>query len=781
MKQRITIQRAILKTLTLLIAWAAGALVPLFTVARAADPVLNVIAPQGGQIGTELDVQLRGARLADAQELLLYEPGIEVRQLQGEANRVLVKLAIAPNCRLGAHALRIRTATGISPLRLFFVGPLTEILEKEPNSDFQHPQPIDLETTVNGVVETEDVDYFCLSARKGERISVEIEGLRLGRTFFDPCIALLNTEGFELARCDDAPLLHQDAYLSIVAPEDGQYIVEVRESAYRGDANCGYRLHVGRFPRPSAVFPAGGRSGETLEVRWVGDVLGERTETVTLPNQPVADFGLFAHDEHGTAPSANPFRLSNLENILEVEPNNDSQQATSATAPAALNGIIADDGDLDYFRFHASKGQVFDIRVLARQLRTQLDPVLRIVRAGGAGVAGNDDTDGPDSYVRFTAPEDDDYVLNVRDQLGQGGPDYVYRVEITPARPAMTLDLREQFRFVATRAEVPRGGRTAVLVTAARRDFNAPVGLTLGGTPRGVEAQTVEIPAGRDVTPLLLTAADDAPLGGTLVDLVGRSADEKLDVAGHLRQRTLLVRGKNNRDVWRHFADRMALAVTEKRPFSIEIVQPAVPLVQQGSMDLKVVANRDEGFQAPIELRMLYDPPGVSSSRSVRIGEGENEASIPLTASAGAAVQTWKIAVLGIANAGGRVVVSSQLADLDIAPPLLALTFPKTVVQQGGSTDFVVGVKKNRPLPSVVHAELVGLPGGATAAPLEISNDSTELKFRVTTTDEVRPGRHKSILCRAVAMQNDQPITQTTGSGELRIDEPLPTKDEKMR
>ncbi len=50
----------------------------------------------------------------------------------------------------------------------------------------------------------------------------------------------------------------------------------------------------------------------------------------------------------------------------------------------------------------------------------------------GAGVAGNDDTDTPDSYVRFTAPADDQYVIVVYDQLGQGGPDYVYRIEVTP-------------------------------------------------------------------------------------------------------------------------------------------------------------------------------------------------------------------------------------------------------------------------------------------------------------------------------------------------------------
>ena len=32
--------------------------------------------------------------------------------------------------------------------------------------------------TVNGVVENEDVDYFAIEAKKGERITAELEGLR---------------------------------------------------------------------------------------------------------------------------------------------------------------------------------------------------------------------------------------------------------------------------------------------------------------------------------------------------------------------------------------------------------------------------------------------------------------------------------------------------------------------------------------------------------------------------------------------------------------------------
>ena len=49
-------------------------------------------------------------------------------------------------------------------------------------------------------------------------------------------------------------------------------------------------------------------------------------------------------------------------------------------------------------------------------------------------------------------------------------------------------------------------------------------------------------------------------------------------------------------------------------------------------MGLKVVAKRQEGFNAAIRVRMLYNPPGIGSSGSISIPADKNEAVIPLTA-----------------------------------------------------------------------------------------------------------------------------------------------------
>lgn len=744
----------------------------------AASPSLGSIVPYGAQRGTEIEVNFNGGNLGDAQEILLYYPGITVTSLEVvNENTVKTRLAISPECRVGNHAMRVRTLTGITNLRTFSVGTLTEAAEVEPNGEFSAPQAIPMDTTINGYVDNEDVDYFAVQVAKGERISAEIEGIRLGNTFFDPYVAILDKDRFELASSDDAALVWQDAVASVIAPEDGTYVIQARESAYGGNGACTYRLHIGRFPRPTATVPAGGKPGETVEVHWLGDVAGERVEQLTLPSEKSTLFGLLAKDEKGFAASPNVFFLSDLTNAIETEPNEATDTATLFEAPAALHGVIGAPGDVDCFKFVAKAGQQFEVRVLARGIRSPLDPVLYINRADGSGITSNDDSGGPDSYARFGAPADDTYVIMIRDHLGKGRSDYAYRVEVTPVQPGMTMGLPERQQYVDVTVAVPQGNRTAFLVSASRRDFGGDVSVSMPNLPPGVTLESVPMPASQTIVPVLLSAAADAPPSGALVDVVGTFQDANLTVEGHLEQTTGLVRGQNNIMVWGHTTHRMATAVTAEAPFKIEVIQPKVPLVRDGSMGLKIVATRKEGFTAPIAVRMLYNPPNVGSSGDVVIPEGQTEAILPLTANGGAEVRVWKIAVMGEATVGnGQVLVSSQLADLEIAEPFVGFAFNGAACEQGQETEVVINVTKNREFEGNAQVELLGLPFEVSTELREFNKETAELVFKVKTTANSPAGRHKTLLCRVIITANGEPVAHTIGTGELRIDTPLPPK-----
>lgn len=741
-------------------------------------PRLSAIVPYGAQRGTEIEVAFNGEDLDDAQEIMLYYPGIKVLSLEaGNDKTVKTKLQIAPDCRIGIHAVRVRTASGISNLRTFNVGALPEVAEAEPNSEFTAPQKINLDVTVNGFVNNEDVDYYVVEAKKGDRITAEIEGIRLGNFFFDPVLAILDTNRFELTACDDAALLWQDGIVSMIAPEDGQYTVQVRESAFGGNGACTYRLHVGRFPRPTAAIPAGGKPDETLALRWLGDVLGERGESYVVPADAAYPFGLFAKDDKGLAPSPNTFVLDGLNNVMEAEPNDAPANAPLFEAPAALNGVIEKDGDIDFFKFAAKKGQQVDIRVLARGIRSQLDPVLYVHREDGGNVAGNDDSGGPDSYLRFNPPADGNYLVSVRDHLSKGRVDYAYRVQVRPVRPTLKLGLPERRQYFDITTSVPQGNRMAILVSAQRKDFGGELIVDMKDLPPGLTFETVPMAPNQSQVPVLFTAAPGATLAGALVDVVGRPTDSKIEVEGHVEQVTGLVRGQNNILVWGHTAHRMATAITAEAPFKIDIVEPKVPLVRSGSMGLKIVATRKEGFTAPISLRMLYNPPGVGSSGDIKIEEGKTEAIIPLTANGGAEIRHWKIAVTGRATVDDEgVTASTQLANLEVAEPFVKFAFNAAACEQGQETDLVVKVENKKPFDGEAAVELLGTPFEVTTEPQKLSKDTAELVFHVKTTAKSPAGRHKTVLCRATIMANGEPIVHNLGTGELRIDTPLPPK-----
>src|SRR5262245_7040895 len=168
--------------LRVLFAFLAGAIAAAIgSAAIAVEPSLGSIAPYGVQRGTDAEMIFGGGRLADAKELLFYSPGFTVKSLEATNDgSTKAVVAIAPDCRLGIHAVRLRTATGITNLRTFTVGNLPEVKEAEPNNDFLVPQVIQLNVTVSGVADNEDVDHYVVELKKGQRLSAELEGLRLG-------------------------------------------------------------------------------------------------------------------------------------------------------------------------------------------------------------------------------------------------------------------------------------------------------------------------------------------------------------------------------------------------------------------------------------------------------------------------------------------------------------------------------------------------------------------------------------------------------------------------
>ncbi|MBB76315.1 MAG: peptidase [Planctomycetaceae bacterium] len=739
--------------------------------ASAASPRLGSITPRGVQRGQEIVVSFNGSNLGDAEQIFFYEgSGFEVTKLEPSGGNVKVTMKIAPDVRLGEHVAQVRTKTGLSDYRTFWVEDLAVVEEKEPNSEFAAPQAIELNKVINGNVGNEDVDYYVVEAKKGQRISAEVVAMRLSTALFDPYVAILNSERFELSANDDTPLALQDAYAAIVAPEDGKYIIEVRESAYANGNN--YRLHVGTFPRPTAAYPAGGKRGEEVEVKFLGLPSGELTQKFALPAEEVTDFGLFAKDEGGVAPTPNNFRLFEHGNAFESEPNNEMAKATPVALPLAFNGIIQEPKDVDFFRFSAKKGQQFEVECFARRIRSGLDPVMNLYKADGGGIAGNDDSRGPDSYFRFNVPADGEYIIRVTDHLGRGGPDLVYRIEFQPIKPSLSLSIPRVERYGQYRQQiyVPRGGRFATLINAGRGNFGGELVLEGKDLPDGLKMLCDNMPSNMNTMPVVFEAAADAPLSGKLLNFTARHAENE-GIRGSFGNTADYIIGAPGQSRYRwKSVKQLAVAVVEELPFKIDIVVPKVPVVRDGSMQLKVVATKKEGWDEGINVQFPFRPPGLGAASSVNIAKGKTEVNYPINANGGAQIKKWKVFALGTS---GGMWSSSQLADLEIADAFVRFEMQRPACEQGQEAQILCKLNHTTPFEGEATAQLLGIPPKVTATPMKFTKDTKELVFNLKTDPASPVGKH-NLICQVTITKNGEPIVSRAGGVQLQIDKPLP-------
>jgi hypothetical protein len=770
--------------LFLLRALVAGGLLLTAPVAWAVAPNVTAVTPTGGQRGTEMEITLRGDRLADAEEIFLYGPGITVKKIVEASDRqVKVVLAISPDCRLGEHALRIRTAGGVSPLRIFYVGPFSAREEKEPNNASGTAQNVALNTTVQGQIGAEDVDYFSVDAKQGQRLSVEVEGARLGRTMFDPYLSIESADRKILASSDDTPLLGHDGFISMLVPADGKYFVRLRDRVYAGNGHF-YRLHIGTFPRPAVVFPGGGQQGETLEAKFIGDPMGDFLQTFRLPAAKGARFGVVP-EQDGLAPSPNWIRVTTMPNATTVPAATTQAKAPllDEMPPVAFNGVLETKGEAAFFRVKAKKDQNLEFQVYARRLGSPIDSVLTVLDARGRSLGSNDDASGlQDSMVRVKIPADGEYTVKVADQLSRGGPLFAWRVEITEVKPALVLSIPDTARYDnETRKSivVPRGNRFAVLMNINRDSFNGDLAVAFPDLPAGIRPLAETVPGSLSAVPVVFEAEADAPIAGKLLTPLAQPVGEGAarEVASRYRHNVDWVRIQNDTVYVRTEVDQIAAAVVEAVPFKVRIVEPKAPLVQSGEMNLQIVAERDAGFDEPITVKMLWNPPGVSSLPDMVIPKGKTTVAYKLNTTAKAEVKNWKIAVIaGATVKGGTAYVSSQLAPLEIAPAFLFGKMNLAKVERGQSTKVTCTLDHKIPFEGTAVARLVGLPGNVKAAEVEITKDSKEAVFEIVTTDKSPTGMTKNLFCSVVIQQNGEPITQTIAQGSLlRIDAPRAT------
>ncbi len=422
------------------------------------------------------------------------------------AELAVVQLTVAADAAPGQRELRLATAASLSNPLVFSVGPWPEFSSKAAkniteqksavaktaaapkNRNTEPEMEVTLPAVVNGQILPGEVDRYRFTASKGQRLVIAASARELipyiadaVPGWFQATLAVYDDQGKELAYDDDFRF-QPDPVLYYRIPADGQYVVEIKDAIYRGREDFVYRITIGESPFVTGVFPLGGPAGGQTKVELTGWNLPVTSLTMDAKDREPGSYPLAGRGEPWLSDRV-LFAVDTLPECLEQEPNDQPEKSQQVASPVIVNGRIGQPDDADVFCFEGRAGDEIVAEIIARRLNSPLDSVLKLTDASGKQLAVNDDyedkgagltTHHADSWLRVALPADGKYYLHLTDMQHQGGPEYAYRLRLSPPRPDFEL------RIVPSSVSARAGASVPLTVYALRKDgFADEITLTL--------------------------------------------------------------------------------------------------------------------------------------------------------------------------------------------------------------------------------------------------------------------------------------------------------------
>ncbi len=466
------------------------------------------------------------------------------------ADTVIMQMTLHSNVPPGSYQVRLQTARGMSNPLTFRVGALPEVTEPPPAQENYAGQfrksrianeqtpiksrpeiRVTLPSVVNGQVFPSEVDRYRFYARKGQQLVAAVSARDLipfladaVPGWFQATLSLSDSKGKELAYADDFRF-QPDPVLHFEVPADGEYVIAIKDSIFRGREDFIYRLSIGELPFITSIFPLGCPKDSRVVIELTGWNLPQTTLTNSSARTGTHSVSVASGNRFS---NILPFRVEDYKEVLEKEPNNNATKAQSVRLPVVINGRINYQGDLDVFRFEAGAGDEIVIESTARRLGSPLDSAVHLLDAAGNQVGFNDDapeqgielqTHRADSFLRVKIPAAGVYLAQISDTQRQGGSEFAYRLRISPPRPDFDL-------WIVPATINGRPGLSApVTLQAHRKDgFNGEIHVSLIDAPPGFELSGGVIPAGQDAVRATLSLPAQTTGEPVRLEVTGRAA-----------------------------------------------------------------------------------------------------------------------------------------------------------------------------------------------------------------------------------------------------------------
>jgi hypothetical protein len=734
-------------------------------------PTLDMPAPMGIQRGTSLLLTLTGANLAEPTGLWTSFPAkvvIPPDQANGkDSARLRVRLEVPKDAPLGFHAIRLATRHGLSNLRIFCVDDLPQVLRADNDHSKPSAQRLNYPCVVAGRVDPETADYYRISVKRGQRLSFEILGRRLG-SGLDPQITLYDLSGERELRgghSNDAPGLQTDSRLTYVFKRDGDYLVEIRDTKWAGGPDYWYRLRVGDFPCATSPMPMAARRGSTVTVGFAGPLVKDVPPvTVTVPSDPLTQaVWVTPRGSNGLCGWPVALAVSDFPEALEREPND--VRPNRIAMPGGMSARFEHGNDLDRFVFAAHKGQRYVVEAQSHQWFSPCDVRMTLTDAMGTELGqSNPQLPSPlDQRIDFTAPAEGDYYLSAEHLFGSSGPSECYRLVVTPYQPAFELSLD------LDRYDLPSGGVVAVPVTARRRDFTGPIDVAVRGP--GFFHGGGFIRAGESSCLLFIGCSADTPIGPHMLAVEGRASVYGRPLTAYATVRTAVSRELASLPYPPPtFFDHFGVAVTDRGPFTLAVAMPQAEAFRGGSIPVTVAAQRAPRFTGEIALRSFGLPTNMALAAG-SIAPGKRETTLELRSLVNAPLGRISVSAFGKARLHGRdVTVTAAPGFLDVVPPFeLRVQSSSVRIARGGKTSLHVSAVRRGGYRGSIALEVQDLPAHVAAAKTTIAKAMSSAEIELAAAAEAQPGAHARVHIIATATDAERQ-RDTSGTFEVSVE-----------
>lgn len=603
---------------------------------QAEPPHVSYIFPAGGQRGTKVEFNVGGCYLHELAHFSLQGEGLQATDqikltdtLWFEGPRLPKKegkkaedyprdysgtVEISTEAPTGNANWYVWNSQGVTPSMPFIVGDLPEIVEQEIDGNAIAEQ-VELPLTINGrIFPREDHDLWSFQAEAGETITCEVLASRIG-SGLDSRIVLYDPSGKRLAENDD----HHgtDSRLRFTAQESGVYQLSLCDTDLGGLQNYVYRLTLTKGAMVDAVYPLGGKAGESVTLQLQGVGLPQPEESVQLPVESIEAWPLKLASNLHTAQQLQ-FDVDDLPEYREA-----TDSGNLLAAPAILNGRILTAGEVDQWQFEAREGALYEFDLLAARLGSPLDAVLTIDDSNGNELATADDIKSGVSDARLTwkAPAAGQYTIKIKDRLtSRGGERYAYRLKIKEAESAPGF----QLLFSESQISINQDEEKTVNLTLNRiGGFTGPVQIRVEGLPEGITVEPALIEEQKNKVALKLKASKEAPIGLSEINLMGSA-----EIEGTVMTQQAMLKTEYGEPFLKH----IQLATTIPTPFKLKSFyeQKYIP---RGSVYAKRFEVERNGYSGPIQVRLsdrqVRHLQGITGP-TLTIPAGENAIEYPM-------------------------------------------------------------------------------------------------------------------------------------------------------